>query len=362
MTIHTCPTCGKEFNKKSTFNYHITMKKYSCRTINDDNIDSIKAPPYNAKTPPYNAKTPPYNANILPKKEEFKNKIDNIENEIKCLYCNKIFTRKDSLTKHFTRCKVIKSIDNTEKIQKLIEELKKRDEEIKFYKDEVKFNREQILSLIQNQNKLFENITSKGSSKNNKNNSENTTNSNNNLTNSHNTVNNINIIQFGKEDLSKISDSSFIKAIRELGINIPVKMLEQIHQNDEHPEYKNVYISDINRGHMRIYDGEKWKLENYDNVKDDLLEKSINFIENRYDELKENNKINKDNKRLIDMHLFNVRRMEEFDEDELDKEGNPLSNYEKTRRKELRVGAQDAIKKSFYNNREKICKENKENK
>ena len=63
-----------------------------------------------------------------------------------------------------------------------------------------------------------------------------------------------------------------------------------------------------------------------------------------------------------DFSTEEVDLMEEFDEDELDKEGNPLSNYEKTRRKELRVGAQDAIKKSFYNNREKICKENKENK
>lgn len=72
-----------------------------------------------------------------------------------------------------------------------------------------------------------------------------------------------------------------------MGYNIPTKMLEKIHINEKYPEYKNIYISDINRGNAMIYDGKKWKLDKYDNISDKLLDKVLNFIEERYDEIKD---------------------------------------------------------------------------
>ena len=30
MVVHTCPSCKKEFNKKSTYDYHVQNKKSPC--------------------------------------------------------------------------------------------------------------------------------------------------------------------------------------------------------------------------------------------------------------------------------------------------------------------------------------------
>jgi len=66
-----------------------------------------------------------------------------------------------------------------------------------------------------------------------------------------------------------------------MGYKIPAKMVEKIHINDKYPEYKNIYISDINRGKAMVHDGKKWNLERYDKISDKLLDKVLNFMEKR---------------------------------------------------------------------------------
>ncbi len=82
------------------------------------------------------------------------------------------------------------------------------------------------------------------------------------------------ILQLGKEDLSKIENKEFFEALTQMGYKIPAKMFEKIHINDKYPEYKNIYISDINRGKAMVHDGKKWKLDKYKNIGDKLLDKS----------------------------------------------------------------------------------------
>jgi len=45
-----------------------------------------------------------------------------------------------------------------------------------------------------------------------------------------------------------------------MGYKIPAKMVENIHINDKYPEYKNIYISDINRGKAMVHDGKKMEI------------------------------------------------------------------------------------------------------
>jgi hypothetical protein len=40
-----------------------------------------------------------------------------------------------------------------------------------------------------------------------------------------------------------------------------------------------------------IYDGKNWQLDKYDNISDKLLDKVLNFIEERYDEIKDDKSI-----------------------------------------------------------------------
>jgi hypothetical protein len=110
-------------------------------------------------------------------------------------------------------------------------------------------------------------------------------NTNSNNTNSNNTqtntiINNnqqIKLVNFGSEDLNKISHNVFIDTIRSQGFGLYNKAVEGIHFNKEYPENQNIYISDFNRDKVMIYKDEKWFLDNWDNIYNELLEKIIRF-------------------------------------------------------------------------------------
>ena len=99
-------------------------------------------------------------------------------------------------------------------------------------------------------------------------------------------------------------------------------MVEKIHINDKYPEYKNIYISDINRGKAMVHDGEKWKLERYDNISDKLLDKILNFMEERYEEIKDDKNITDKRKTNIENKLKILQIMKStsrLDDDKLKK-------------------------------------------
>jgi len=108
-----------------------------------------------------------------------------------------------------------------------------------------------------------------------------------NNTNSNNTQNitnnvivnnaNIKLVDFGNEDLNKISHNVFIDTIRSQGSGLYNKAIDGIHFNKDYPENQNIYISDFNRDKVMIYKNEKWFLDNWDSVFIELLEKVIQF-------------------------------------------------------------------------------------
>lgn len=120
-------------------------------------------------------------------------------------------------------------------------------------------------------------IVNKNKITNNTNNCTNTTNSHNNISNT--VINNptIKLVNFGSEDLSKISHNVFIETIKSQGAGLYNKAIDGIHFNKDYPENQNIYISDINRGKVMIYKNEKWIIDNWDNIFPDLLDKVIQF-------------------------------------------------------------------------------------
>lgn len=95
------------------------------------------------------------------------------------------------------------------------------------------------------------------------------------------------LVDFGNEDLSKISHKVFIDTVKSQGAGLYNKALEGIHFNKEHPENQNIYISDINRGKVMIYKDEKWFLDNWENIYPRLLEKLIQFGYDKNEFMKE---------------------------------------------------------------------------
>ena len=220
--------------------------------------------------------------------------------ENKCSYCYKIYSRSDVLKNHLLICKVKKQeIEEKESI------LNRLLEQNTLLVSTIDQQKEQINQLI----KTNENLINQMKIKNTQNNK--------NIKHQNNgTINNINIVAFGKEDLSKIDNKEFFEALTQMGYKIPAKMFEKIHINDKYPEYKNIYISDINRGKAMVHDGKKWKLDKYNNISDKLLDKILNFMEERYEEIKEDKNITDKKKMNMENKLKILQIMKDYEKEE----------------------------------------------
>ena len=238
--LYNCNICGKQFKQKCHYTNHLNR-------INPC-INLTKKIP---KNPPISPEIPPTSTK-----------------KYSCSFCKDQFTRSDHLKRHLDRCKIRK--EETSDKELIYQELLRKMETYEKEKD----NQDNLIKELNNKIEKLEN--EKKHTQNNKN-----------IKNQNNgTINNINIIQFGKEDLSAIDNKPFFEALNAMGYNIPVKMVEGIHANDLHPEFKNIYISDINREKAMVHNGSSWILDKFDNVSDQILDKSINFLEDRFKQLK----------------------------------------------------------------------------
>ena len=315
--IYTCINCDKTFKQKSGFTDHLNRKN-PCIKLTKNIHQDPSVPQISSNFPQISSNFPKNIHQITPTLHQITQKAKN-----KCNYCYKTYCRANVLKNHLLICKVKKQeiSEKEEILNKLLEQNNK------------------LALTIEELNKKIEKLEN--------NNKINHTQNNKNIKNQNNGISNtINIIGFGKEDLTKIDNTSFFEALTQMGYKIPAKMLEKIHINEKYPEYKNIYISDINRGKAMIYDGKKWKLDKYDNISDTLLDKVLNFIEERYDEIKDDKSISEKKKTTMGKRLQILEIMKDYEEEK-----------ERERYEYLRNQCKDKIKIDLYNNRESIAEE-----
>jgi hypothetical protein len=297
MVVYTCQKCNKNFKQKSHWDSHVKNKKHPC-------VEYL----------------PKIISGAAPEPGSSESKV--LKKDITCQYCKKVFKYNKNLNRHIGehRCEILKlqkqqkenifvSLLNVEKInndanqeinklnddtdiKKLIDEMKEMKEQIKNqkkefekmsknYEDTEKIMKQKYKNLENNNIKLqktnhklqnkIENIVNK--------NNININNINNNNTNNGIIINNptIKLVDFGKEDLDKMSYLVFIDAIKSQGLGLFNKTIEGIHFNKDYPENHNIYISDINREKVMVYKNEKWLLDNWNTIFNNLLEKVIKF-------------------------------------------------------------------------------------
>ena len=325
MVFYTCPKCNKIFTKKSHFLNHVELKKKPCDTTKEKII----------------LKNPQISSNLLKKSSP---KIED-KKGYNCNFCNYSSIRIDNFKRHLSICKVRK--EETQDKEAIYQELVRRMEILENQNNKLFIKNKELnnkISLL------------KSSSKKNIQNNKNIKNLNNGI------INNTIIIKHGKEDLNKIDDKVFLDAfLKSTGAKIPEKIIEGIHFNKKYPEYKNIYISDINREKVMIYNGKNWILTPGYNLTSNLLDKSICFSENKYECIttKDITKdiINERNKKKIINGLKIMELMKEFDSDEQDEDGNTITKDDKDRRNYLRNKAEEYIKLLLYNNRNEILNE-----
>ena len=220
MVNYICPKCNKVFNRKSSYDNHTLNKKNPCDKSN------FIVPPKITKPPPNPAN---FIENLLKEPEQL-----NKDNKCICTYCEKSFTRLDSLKKHLnSRCKSKENHDELEKLK----------EDMKFLMENYKNIENENVNL---KNKIIEIETiQKADNKNNTKNINNTQINNDNRQINKGIIQNNFIVQFGEEDIDKIDLKEAMKTfLTSTGGNIVSNMLKYINLNTKYPENNNLCISD----------------------------------------------------------------------------------------------------------------------
>ncbi len=248
MVIYTCPTCNKEFNKKSNFIEHTQHKKKPCQAIAPKAPEMLQDAPISSKNPP--------------DREEIIDEILEDKSVFNCEYCNQIFSKKFNLNRHLNenRCKVKKILDNEEKrtdeeqSKKIEEQTKKIDELYKM-----------IEELKQKPTNITINNNTDNSVKNNVN----------------NVNNNIKLMAHGSEDFSKIDTKTILKYLcSDKFESIVPNVTKEIFRNKARPEFLNFEVTDLARNKSRLFDGDNWVTGNandgvmtvFENVNSRILE------------------------------------------------------------------------------------------
>ena len=261
MPIYECDKCHIVFNYKKEYDRHINKQKkctenviYECEKCH--NIYKYKSD-YDRHI---NKKNP---CKII----NNKNTLININEEIsiiKCNECHKEFTTMRSLKRHQKEyCNKLDFIEKNDLI-KMVKELEKQ------------INNKDINI---NNNKDNEKIIIDNSH-----NSHNANNSYNTLNNSGNTTNII-INAYGKEDLSHITEKDYKTLFRKCNSLIPA-LIELIHFNENKPENKNVFMSNIKSKYVNVYDGKQWNLMNKYELIDDIYDNKCIIIIDKFDDMK----------------------------------------------------------------------------
>ena len=239
MSLFHCTKCTKVFNRKLHFDNHANRKTPCIKPIvNSDIPETPEIPDTNLTT-------------------ELNEIIDDTSKKThSCKYCNKSYSRQDSLLRHIKQnsCKVKKEINDVYMVE--IESLKTKIMEQTKKLDEINENRTNIVQ-----------------------NSNNTINTVNNITNQ------FNIVSLGNEDISKLTQEELLK-IATSGVFYPIVAAEIIHCNERLPDFQNILISNLrsNKGH--IYSIGSWITKNQEDIIKHLMDIDKKHVTNIINEVK----------------------------------------------------------------------------
>ena len=273
MVYYECQRCGYNTTLRGNIKHHLNRKNI-CQPILDNisieemkdiyNLNEINKIHQNNTI--YTKNTPIFNE-ITPKNTEKNIKKMDIKT---CSYCDKEFSRRDSLTRHLNRCKLKKENEiETNKI-----ELLERD------KEELIETVEKLLIECSEMKNLLKNTTTS---------TEKSTvpqhsiSDNNNNTNSLNTTNNNNTIiinNYGEEDTKYITSDFILKLLKNKPFKAIPEMIKHTHFNMEHPENQNIRITNKKEPYVKIRKDNKWELQDRKNTITDLIDKQHIKISN----------------------------------------------------------------------------------
>ncbi len=291
MVNYQCPTCGKDFKKKCHYIVHTEQKKNPCQPNSSQSLTNSSQPLTNSSQSLTNSSQPLTNSsqpltnssqiltNLLPNNQIIKNEHNTEEENVKnqsCAYCGLIFNRKDNLKRHINNYCKVKILDNEHK-EKTFELLLRDNEEKDKKINDIQKQNDNILKQLEQLQKQMEKQINKAQTQN---------------INKGNVINNTNNIiipqsrltDFGKEDYEKINIKRILNSIKDSGVNGIINCLNDIHYNEETPQYKNVFITDKSRDKGMIYEEGQWKVKTIKFIVSEIIthiERYVRIIEKR---------------------------------------------------------------------------------
>ena len=198
------------------------------------------------------------------------------DKEFVCNYCPNRFTSRSAMNRHMREL----CADKNKSTQDKLEKIEKENERLRKNAEETKKIMAKLLSDVK---KLKE---GKKSSVANINNETNINNCDTNINNGvivNNNIKNVNLICYGKEDMTRFSQEAMIEVYNE-GLYAAAKLTEMVHFNKDYPEYHNIYISNNKTGKVKIFKNNKWELAEKKEVVEKMYEDSKDFLEENLDE------------------------------------------------------------------------------
>ncbi len=242
---HRCEKCDKTYKNKSGLWKH-NVKYHGNHKSADDQ--------------PTSAQNQPISAECIQNGNQLKS------NLLTCKICFQEFKHIQSRWRHEQKCEINnKNIINKHEII----ELRKENADIKSMLAQLLRSSKVHPKTLQKINKNLING-----------NNNSTINSNN------NTVNNIQIVKFGSEDIKSILSDKEIKKILNCKYKAIEESIKTVHFNDDRPEYRNIYITNLRDNIAYVYNGNKFEAVQKHSVINQLIDQHMNNIEVSYDDYK----------------------------------------------------------------------------
>ena len=223
MVLYNCKLCEFSSKIKTHYNRHLKTKKH-VRNIETpiSSMVYIQKHPKNIQKSPQNIQKHPV---------------------FKCDYCKTVFTLFSNKRRHeLHRCK-----ENNIEINKLKKEFNKEKKELK----------KQINLLLSKVGNTTINNTQ-----------------------------NIQLNNYGTEDISHITDS-FKSELLKIPYGAIPKMIEAVHFNEKKPENKNILLTNKNDNKIKIFIGGKWIYKNKEEVLGDLIDGKYFILDCHYENIYE---------------------------------------------------------------------------
>jgi len=195
--------------------------------------------------------------------------------EYKCKFCNKNLSNNSNYHKHLRICKhkITKEKDDQLKEELLTllvdikQENKKQQEK---YENKINELQKEIKKQTEKISKLENAKSSKIITKNSNNKTIN---------------NNINLLTYSKTDTTHLTDKDYLNCIKHSNMMIP-HLIDKIHFDEDKPENRNIYISNMRNNYILVYEEGKWKMKNRDETINHLIDDKEIIIKEKLEDCK----------------------------------------------------------------------------